>query len=113
MWSDLREFRWGCTEGALVKVALTAADLPALYGVLQKLDRVQVHVSSGGNMAFISLPAADQVARLTEGLRGLALPAIALRGEAPLWCGAQSRPGIIRAVKQALDPENHFPGLDE
>lgn len=113
VWFELREFQWASAKGPLIKVALTPAVLPGLYREIQSLDGVRVHVSCGGNMAFVSLPAPDQVAIFSERLRGLGLSAVTLRGEAPLWCGAQARPEIARAVKHALDPENRFPGLDE
>ena len=92
---------------------ITPAVLPTLRHSLQSLDGVRIHVSGGGNMAFVSLPAPDQAAACSERLGGLALSAVTLRGEAPLWCGTQPCPQIAHAVKHALDPENRFPGLDE
>ena len=64
-------------------------------------------------MAFVSLPGSADATQLSEVLGKLSLPGIALRGNVPLWCGVQRRPKIAEAVKQALDPENRFPGLDE
>jgi len=87
--------------------------LPALHRALQSLDGVRLHVSAGGNLAFVAFPASEQAAALNELLRNLSLSAVTLRGEAPLWCGTQPRPKIAQAVKQALDPQNRFPGLDE
>jgi glycolate oxidase FAD binding subunit len=113
VWFELREFKWAHDKGPLIKVALTPTVLPALYREMRSLDDVRVHVSCGGNMALVSLPTTAQVAAFNESLRRLALPAVTLRGEAPLWCGSQLRPNIARAVKLALDPENRFPGLDE
>jgi glycolate oxidase FAD binding subunit len=113
LWCNLREFRWTWAQGPLIKVALTPASLPALHRALQSVEGVKVHVSSGGNVAFVSLPAPGQVAWLNELLRNLSLSGITLRGDAPLWCGTQPRPKIAQAVKQALDPENRFPALDE
>jgi hypothetical protein len=113
LWSDLREFRWTDPQGPLIKIALTPAVLPAFYRGLQKVDGVRAHVSAGGNVAFVSLPANSWAPVLNDLLRDLSLSAVTLRGDAPLWCGLQSRPKIAQAVKQALDPENRFPGLDE
>lgn len=112
-WSELREFRWAYAQGPLVKIALTPVALPPLHQALQTLAGARMHVSSGGNQAFVSLPAPDQAGALDELLRKLCLSAVTLRGEAPLWYGPQPRPKIAQAVKQALDPENRFPGLDE
>ncbi len=114
IWTDLREFRWADANGPLIKVALTPAVLPPLFRGLQSLGGdARIHVSGGGNMAFVSLSAADRVAALSKLLENLSLSAIALRGEGPLWCGAQRSPSIAQAVKHALDPENRFPGLNE
>jgi hypothetical protein len=112
-WSQLREFHWAYASGLLMKTTLTPAVLPALYREMQSFKGGRVHVSSGGNMAFISLPGSEPGAELDERLRRLALSGVTLRGNGRLWCGAQARPNIARAVKQALDPENRFPGLDE
>jgi glycolate oxidase FAD binding subunit len=113
VWADLREFRWAYAQGALIKIALTPTILPRLHRALQSLDGVKIHVSAGGNLAFVALPASEQVAALNELLRNLSLSAVTLRGEAQLWCGIQPRPEIARAVKHALDPQSRFPGLDE
>ena len=112
VWSDLREFHWAYPQGPLLKVALTPAELKSLDHELQSMDGVRTHVSSGGNLAFVSLASSDQAAALSERLRRLALSAMTLRGKAPLWCGAQPRREIAHAVKQALDPANRFPDLD-
>jgi glycolate oxidase FAD binding subunit len=111
IWADLSEFRWAYTEGPLIKIALTPAILPELDRALP--DGVRIHVSGGGNMAFISLPSAADAAPLNKVLQNLSLSGITLRGEAPLWCGKQLRPKIALAVKQGLDPGNRYPGLDE
>jgi glycolate dehydrogenase FAD-binding subunit len=113
MWTELREFHWSHANGPLMKTVLTPVVLPALYREMQSLEDFRVHVSSGGNMAFISLPAAAQATGFSEVLRRLALSGVTLRGNGPLWSGVQPRPKIAGSVKQALDPQNRFPGLDE
>jgi glycolate oxidase FAD binding subunit len=112
-WNDLSEFRWICSEGPLLKIALNPAALPLLYREVQSMDGAKIHVSSAGNVAFASLTTSSQVNAFDEALRRQGLPAVTFRGQAPLWLGAQSRPSIAAAVKQALDPANRFPGLDE
>jgi hypothetical protein len=113
IWSDLREFRWAYPNGPLLKVVLTPSQLPALHQSLQSVEGIRIHVSGGGNQAFVSFAAPDQAAVLSESLRSLSLSGVAMRGEVPLWCGAVRRPKIAEAIKQALDPEGRFPGLDE
>ncbi len=113
LWAELREFRWAHTDGVLVKVAITPTIVPALQAATSSLSGTRVHVSAGGNVAFISLPASAPAAALQERLRAFALPAVSLSGDAPLWCGARTNSAISTAVKQALDPQNRFPGLDD
>ena len=72
-----------------------------------------MHVSTGGNTAFVSLPADRSADRFDEHLQRLRLAAVTLRGNAPLWCGLQSRPKIVQAVKDVLDPDKRFPSLDD
>ncbi len=111
-WSELREFRWAYSGGVLVKVPFTPKALPALNGELQSLEGARVHVTGGGNVVLVSLPSADQAPALSESLRRLSLSGVTLRGKAALWCGTQPRWKIGQAVKQALDPEGRFPGLE-
>jgi glycolate oxidase FAD binding subunit len=113
MWSDLSEFRWICGGGPLIKVVLKPVALPLLFRELQTFEGARIHVSSGGNVAYASLPTISQVGAFDEALRRLGLPAVTLCGQAPLWLGTQSRSSIAGAVKQALDPGNRFPRLDE
>lgn len=143
LWTQLREFHWVHRDGPLIKVAMTPALVPALHRELQSLDAPRIHFSGGGNLALISLPMSrsrddspeskdadsgeqrvhqkkapqqfgnSDFRTLNEALLRLGLSAVTLRGEAPLWCGVQRRANIAQAVKQALDPQNRFPGLDE
>jgi glycolate oxidase FAD binding subunit len=112
VWTELREFRWAHSGGVLVKVAITPAVVPSLDAAARSLDGTRVHVSAGGNVAFVSLPPSAQPAALQERLHSLGLPGVTLCGSAPLWWGARATPAIAGAVKQALDPQNRFPGLD-
>jgi glycolate oxidase FAD binding subunit len=112
-WTQLREFTWTATGGPLLKVPLTPAALPGLDQAVRSLNSAQVHVSAGGNVAFVSLTSASDAASLDGSLRKLGLSGVTLRGDAPLWCGVRPRPQIASAVKQALDPQNRFPSLDD
>jgi glycolate oxidase FAD binding subunit len=101
-WPALREFRWANPDTPLVKVALSPGKIGSLEGLLY-------HLSAGGNVAFISAKAEA----LDERLRHVSLSGVTFRGEAPLWLGGGSRPAIVGAVKQALDPLSRFPSLDD
>ncbi len=112
-WADLREFRWAHAGGVLVKVAITPSVVPSLAAAARSLDGCRVHFSAGGNVAFVSLPSSVPASALQKQLRALSLPAVSLVGNAPLWCGTRTTSAIAPAVKQALDPQNRFPGLDD
>jgi glycolate oxidase FAD binding subunit len=109
-WADIREFRWTDERGAVAKVPVTPACLPALQ---RAAGGARIHFSSGGNAAFLSLSAATQATDLDAGLRRLGLSGMTLRGPAPLWLGCRARPAITGAVKHALDPQDRFPSLDD
>ena len=113
VWSDLREFKWAHPQGALMKIALTPSTLRSFYHGLHSLNDARLHVSAGGDMAFVSLGATEQIALINELLKRLGLSALTFRGAAPLWCGASQRLKIADAVKQALDPQGRFPGLED
>jgi glycolate oxidase FAD binding subunit len=105
-WTSITGFRWAHTNGALVKVALTPAQVADFIAFTQSRAGGRGWISAGGNVGYLSF------ARGTE-FPALPWPGVTLRGDAPLWCGPQSRFAAMQAVKQALDPDNRFPGLDE
>jgi hypothetical protein len=109
VWNDLREFRWADSVTPLVKVALSPSEMTRLGEAAHS----RFHLSAGGNVAFLLLKSADQCTELDERLRELGLAGVTLRGDGPLWLGRRARPAIARAVKQALDPQNRFPDLDD
>jgi glycolate oxidase FAD binding subunit len=111
LWTGLREFRWA-TESNLIKVALAPGNVVALHQAVDSLPGARMHLSAGGNMAFISL-ATPQVAAFDERLRSQKLSGVTLRGDAPPWLGARPNFKIFQAVKAGLDAENRFPGLND
>ena len=113
VWESLREFRWIHSGGPLVKVALSPVSVSALGDTVQTFGAARWHLSAGGNVAFISLSDAGQSASLDVQLQEHGLSAVTLRGDAPLWLGRRTSPAIARAVKNALDPENRFPSLED
>jgi glycolate oxidase FAD binding subunit len=112
IWSDLGEFRWAA-DGPLVKVAITPTIWPTFDRAVRVLNGARMHVSAGGNVAFISLADRPAFERFDQELGKLGLCGLTLRGEAPLWCGARSQTKITSAVKEALDPQNRFPSLED
>lgn len=112
-WHSLSEFSWSPPNDTLVKIALAPANVAPLARAAGNLGAGRMHFSSGGNVAFVSLPAGVDAGALDSALHALALPGIVLRGDAPLWLGRQPRPAITAAVKHALDPQNRFPSLDD
>jgi glycolate oxidase FAD binding subunit len=119
IWSDLREFRWADEKRLLIKVGMTPAIWPSLERIITGLAKTEnpnaarMHVSAGGNVAFISLADRKAFPQFDEELRKLGLSGLTLQGEAPLWCGARSQTKITSAVKVALDPDNRFPSLED
>ncbi len=112
-WTDLREFRWAHSEGVLARIAITLAQVTPLIRLVQSLAGARIHVSAGGNLAFVSLPSAESVAELHKELGVMGAEGIAWRGRSPLWLGTRRGTGIAAAVKNALDPEQRFPGLED
>lgn len=115
LWTSLREFRWCHSTGPLLKVALSPKAVAALGKAVAALTGAAMHVSMGGNVAYLALSNEEQIAAFSTHLLTLGLCGLVLRGSATtgLWIGLQNRPAISQAVKQALDPLNRFPGMDE
>ena len=112
-WTELREFLWCDPAEPLAKVALAPASVAPLGLAVQSLDGARMHVSAGGNVAFVALNGAAQAPAFEEQMGKLGLSGVTLRGESPLWLGARARPEIAQAVKHALDAESRFPSLDD
>jgi len=113
LWSEVLEFRWTHRDGPLFKVPITAGAVPSFYQTIGGRGGARIHLSAGGNVAFVSLRSNSDVSELDENLRRLGLSAVALRGDVPLWLGVRQRHAIAGSVKHALDPGNRFPALEE
>jgi glycolate oxidase FAD binding subunit len=109
-WTELREFRWAHADGALVKVPITPDKVLELMREISTTGDARAHMSAGGNVAFLST---HDAAGLDAMLRARGLEGMTLRGDAPLWLGTRRRPQIEASVKEALDPQNRFPSLDD
>ena len=75
LWKDLREFGWAPSGETLLKVALAPADAAPL---VRALGCTRLHVSAGGNVAFVSVPANLKTDALDATLQQLGLPALTL-----------------------------------
>lgn len=119
LWEGLRKFAWtnrlqpGPPAASLIKVVLAPGNLVAFHQGLAAMPGVRVHVSGGGNVAFVAVVDGNQVTILDQQLSVQKLAGLTLRGGSPLWLGARPRFKITAAVKAALDAENRFPGLDD
>ncbi len=112
-WTELREVRWGHADGVLVKVPIAPGVIRSLSDTVRSLKDAKLQIGSGGNVAFISLPAGEQAAAVDKNLTALGLSGMTLAGNAPLWCGVRRKTAIESAVKEALDPQNRFPSLED
>ncbi len=106
IWTNARECHWAHRDGILVKAALTPAQVPAFEARISTIDRARGWIGSGGNVGYVSLPA-------NALLPALDWPALTLRGNGPLWPGTKPRFEVMARLKNALDPQDRFPGLDE
>jgi len=100
VWTAITEFRWAAADDVLMKVPLTSDQIVPLRNAFPD---ARVHVSAGGNVAYIALPEAPKECRW---------PALTLRGAAPLWHAPPAPSQILHAVKAALDPRGRFPSLE-
>lgn len=105
-WQEQRAFAWVAADQALVKVATTAAQLPALEARLAATT-AQRRYTVGGNLTWIAWPGAlsELAALLTE----LNLAGLVIRGATTQpRIGAQTGQLFAQRLKQALDPHGKF-----
>jgi glycolate oxidase FAD binding subunit len=112
LWTGLREFGWADRENVLVKVPLTAKELPALKRASGSLNAGRLHASAGGNVAYISASSNADWSGFDRELTSLGLAAVTLRGNGSIWRGRTRPSKISQAIKAALDPENRFPAIE-
>ena len=112
-WSSLREFTWAHADGVLAKIPITLAALAPVAAALAKLPGARGHFSAGGNVAFVSLPTAEQTAQIDAELRTLGLSALVLRGSGtPARLGILQKPAIVESVRAVFDPVHRFAPLE-
>lgn len=106
-WSGVREFGWAEPGATLMKVALVPGAVEEFLTQVEALG-AQAWVGLGGNVGWVALKKGTVA---TEGM--WRWPALTLRGEGALWPGRREGAEVFRAMKQALDPQGRFPGLEE
>jgi glycolate oxidase FAD binding subunit len=120
-WRSLSEIEWAYNttdsdvsgrSAAILKMPTTPDTSALLRRTLEEFG-ARVLISAGGNVAFASLVSAADFKAVDAQLQRLKVPCLTLRGDAPLWMGARHDFKIAAAVKNALDAENRFPGLEE
>lgn len=107
-WSGVAEFAWAPADAVLAKAPLTPRKIPELFTAVQSIDGIRLHISAGGNTAWIAAPS-SATSVLDGNLRLLQLSGLTLRGEAPLKLGQWPETALAQRVKAVLDPANRFP----
>jgi hypothetical protein len=105
-WRAVGEFGWAQPGGALAKLAITPRDVPEFAAWVRAQPEARGWVSGGGNVGYVSRPAAATLAMS-------AWPGVTLRGDGALWLGPRRDFAVMQAVKAALDPRGRFPGLED
>ena len=112
-WDSVREFLWAHEPGELVKIPITPKQAGALSGALGRIDDARLHLSSAGNVAFVSLASESHTAALAKILDSHGLRGLTLRGSGPLWYGNKQASMTTAGVKSALDPMNRFVSIND
>jgi glycolate oxidase FAD binding subunit len=101
-WHAVRECTWAPADHALVKVATTPAQLPALEAQLVTTP-ARRRYAVGGNLTWLSWPGA--LSDLDRRLAALNLSGLLLRGQHTTpYLGQPPDATLIGRVKQTLDP---------
>jgi len=111
LWQSAREFGWASAGQAVMKIPLAPSQIPRLARILGALPDSAHRIGAGGNVAYLAVSPA-WATEADRQLRAEGFTALSLRGEVPLWLGASRPAAIYRAVKQALDPRERFPALE-
>jgi glycolate oxidase FAD binding subunit len=106
VWDAARELAWVPDGAAVVRVGLTAADIPALD---RALDGAPRRLSVGANVAWIAWPAERAIGGLDGALAAAGLPGMVLRGADARLIGARRGGAFAQRVRGALDPDATFP----
>jgi glycolate oxidase FAD binding subunit len=110
-WQAARELAWAPARASVVKVALTAARVPALDAELAGAGAIRRY-GRAANLAWIAWPAERPLAGLDLLLGRLGLPGLVLTGPPGSGrLGARSGGVFAQRVRSALDPDSRFPEI--
>ncbi|ADI14688.1 FAD-binding protein [Truepera radiovictrix] len=113
-WEEARAFAWVPAEHALVKVALSPAELAGLEGALVGLEEavgapLRRRYGVGGNVLYVGWPASAPPAALAGALQRLKLPGLALTGRWPTpLLGHHPGGALFERVRSVFDPQGRF-----
>lgn len=106
LWQDAREFGWAEGHGALVRVSITPAQIPALERVCGE-GSGRRRYALGGHVAFIAWP--GDIEALSRALEQLSLGGLVLIGDcARATIGAVMDDEFARRVRLVMDPDRRF-----
>lgn len=124
-WNQVTGFTWsGFEDPLIVKVPLGLSKFLRIEKELSKHDAFRIHLSVGGNLAWIAVDKVGDLKCLSDLLRAERLPGLIVLGslnqaeategstqreafKIGLWPSTQ----MEQAVKKAMDPLAKFPGV--
>ena len=126
-WEQVKNLSWsGFEQPLMIKVPLNLTKFLAIGDTLSKNDCCRLHLSVGGNLAWIALQSREHLPWLSDQLRSQELPGLVVanhrHAEQRLesdevvdrnWfqIGLWPESKMIQSVKVAMDPLAKFPGV--
>ena len=126
-WEQVKNLSWsGFEQPLMIKVPLNLTKFLAIGDNLSKNDCCRLHLSVGGNLAWIALQSREHLPWLSDQLRSQELPGLVVanhrHAEQRLesdevvdrnWfqIGLWPESKMIQSVKVAMDPLAKFPGV--
>lgn len=110
-WQNTAAFSWVDSAASLVYASLLPDNLELLDALLRARG-AQRRYLVGGNIAHIALKSGDPLRGLSDDLRRVGASGIVVRGETAALLGVANGDGLLRRVKQVLDPNGVFPPFE-
>ena len=126
-WEQVKDLTWsGFEQPLIVKVPLNLTKFLAMEASLSKNDACRLHLSVGGNLAWIALESREHLAWLSDQLESHELPGLVVAdqrhaqremdsdevfGMNRCQIGRWPEFKMLQAVKHAMDPLAKFPGV--
>jgi glycolate oxidase FAD binding subunit len=110
VWRQAREFAWAPADAALVRVALTTPDVPALDLIAAERGAPRRYALAG-NLAFVAWP--EDLEDLSRELAALGLGGQVLTGASRRpFIGAAAPDEFERRVRSVMDPDGRFESFE-